>query len=61
MKKIMLKIDDDVLSELKNYCNVKSITGNFGGIADIFIRRLIEKVDDKKKEWHCKYKNKKRS
>ena len=58
MKKIRLIIEDDVLRELKSHCNVRAITGNFGGIADIFIRKLIEKVDDNKKEWHCHYKNK---
>ena len=58
MKKILLKIDEDVLKELTNYCNVKAITGSFGGIADIFIRRLIENIDGNKKEWYCHYKNK---
>ena len=58
MKKIILTIDDDVYKALKNYINVKGITGNFGGIADAFISKLIIKIEDNKKEWHCSYKKK---
>jgi len=58
MKKIILIIEDDVLKELNTHCNVRAMTGNFGGIADGFIKRLIGKIDDNKNEWHCRYKNK---
>jgi len=58
MKKIRLIIEDDVYKALENYINVKGITGNFGGIADAFISKLIIKIEDNKKEWHCSYKKK---
>ena len=58
MQKILLKIDDDVIKALNNYINVRGITGNLGGIADAFISKLLIKIDNNKKEWHCHYKNK---
>ena len=59
MKKITLKIDDAVLSRLRSNISVKLISGNFAGITDAFMKKLINQIDDNKKEWHCKYKNKK--
>lgn len=58
MKKILLKIDDDVIKKLNSYIIARGITGNLGGIADAFIRMLIINIDHNKKEWHCHYKNK---
>ena len=59
MKKITLKIDDAVLSSLRSNISVKLISGNFAGVTDAFMKKLINQIDDNKKEWHCKYKNKK--
>ena len=59
MKKITLKIDDDVLGRMRSEISIKMISGNFAGITDAFIKKLINQIDDNKKEWHCKYKNKK--
>jgi reverse gyrase len=58
MKTIILKIDDDVLGSLRSNINVKMMGGNFAGITDQFIKKLIDEIDDNNKEWHCQYKNK---
>jgi len=58
MKKIILKIDDDVLGSLRSNINIKIMSGNFAGVADSFIKKLIDKIDGDNKEWHCHYKNK---
>ena len=59
MKKITLKIDDAVLSRLRSDISIKMMSGNYAGLADAFIKKLINQIDDNNKKWHCKYKNKK--
>ena len=59
MKKIILKIDDAVLSRLRSHISIKLMSGNYTGITDAFIKKLINQIDDNNKVWHCKYKNKK--
>ena len=59
MKEITLKIDNDVLSRLRSDISIKMMSGNYAGLADAFIKKLINQIDDNKKEWHCQYKNKK--
>jgi len=58
VKEIKLKIDDDVLGRLRSDLSVKMMGGNFAGNIDAFIKKLIDQIDDNKKEWHCHYKNK---
>ena len=58
MKKIKIKIEDDVYKSLKQATQVKGMTGNIGGIVDSFIIKLIESVDKGLDEEHFKYKNK---
>ena len=58
MKKITLKIDDDVLGSLRSNISIKMMSSNFAGITDSFIKKLIDQIDDGNKEWHCQYKNK---
>ena len=41
MKTIILKIDDDVLGSLRSNINIKMLGGNFAGITDSFIKKLI--------------------
>jgi len=59
MKKITLKIDDDILGRMRSDLSIKMMGGNFAGTIDAFIKKLIDQIDDGNKEWHCKYKNKK--
>ena len=59
MKNITLKIDDDILGRMRSDISIKMMGGNFAGIVDAFIKKLIDQIDDGNKEWHCKYKNKK--
>ena len=59
MKKITLKIDDDVLGSLRSNISIKMMSGNFAGVTDSFIKKLIDQIDDGNKEWHCQYKDKK--
>jgi len=35
------------------------MSGNYTGTTNLFIKKLIDHIDDGNKEWHCKYKNKK--
>ena len=58
MKKITLKIDDDVLGRMRSDISIKMMSGNFAGTIDAFIKKLIDQIDDGNKEWHCQYKNK---
>ena len=58
MKKITLKIDDDVLGTLRSSISIKIMSGGFAGTADSFIKKLIDQIDKGNKEWHCKYKHK---
>jgi len=58
MKKITLKIDDDVFGKLRSTIIIKMASGNFTGTIDAFIKKLIDKIDEGNKEWHCKYKHK---
>ena len=58
MKKITLKIDDDILGRLRSDISIKMMSGNYAGTIDAFIKKLIDKIDDENKEWHCQYKNK---
>ena len=58
MKEIKLKIDDDVLGRLRSDLSVKMMGGNFAGTIDAFIKKLIDQIDDNKKEWYCHYKKK---
>ena len=59
MKKITLKIDDDVLGRMRSDVSIKIMSGNYAGTIDAFIKKLIDHIDGGNKEWHCKYKNKK--
>ena len=59
MKKIKLKIDDDVLGRLRSDISIKMMSGNYTGTTNLFIKKLIDQIDGGNKEWHCKYKNKK--
>ena len=59
MKKITLKIDDDILGRMRSDLSINMMGGNFAGTIDAFIKKLIDQIDDGNKEWHCKYKNKK--
>ena len=59
MKKITLKIDDDILGRLRSDISIKMMSGNYTGTTNHFIKKLIDKIDDGNKEWHCQYKNKK--
>ena len=59
MKKITLKIDDDILGRLRSDISIKMMSGNYTGTTNLFIKKLIDHIDDGNKEWHCKYKNKK--
>jgi len=59
MKKITLKIDDDILGRKRSDLSIKMMGGNFAGTIDAFIKKLIDKIDGGNKEWHCQYKNKK--
>ena len=56
MKKIELRIDDDVYSELKSSIGMKKLTGNDAGLTDRFMSKLISKIEDDKKIFHAKYK-----
>ena len=58
MKEIILKIDDDVLGRMRSDISIKMMSGNYAGTINAFIKKLIDKIDDGNKEWHCKYKNK---
>ena len=59
MKKITLKIDDDVLGRLRSDISIKMMSGNYTGTTNLFIKKLIDHIDGGNKEWYCKYKNKK--
>ena len=56
MKKIKIKIEDDVYKSLKQATQVKGMTGNIGGIVDSFIIKLVEAIDKGLDEEHFKYK-----
>jgi hypothetical protein len=58
VKKITLKIDDDVLGRMRSDISIKMMSGNFAGTIDAFIKKLIDQIDGGNKEWHCQYKNK---
>ena len=59
MKKITLKIDDDILGRLRSDISIKMMSGNYTGTTNHFIKKLIDHIDDGNKEWYCQYKNKK--
>lgn len=58
MKEIMLKIEDNVYSEIKSSMTAKGICGSLYGIADGVIVKLIESIDNKETELILKFKKK---
>jgi len=51
MKKIILKIDDSVVNKLRSALTTKMMCGNYAGILDTFVKRLIDHIDEDKEEW----------
>ena len=58
MKKIIIEIEEDVIKALKDYLEIKKMSQNIGGIGDMFINKLLLKLQDNEKKWHCRFKNK---
>ena len=58
MKKIIIEIEEDVIKALNEYLAIKKMTGNIGGIADLFINKFLLKLKDNEKVWKCAFKNK---
>jgi len=58
MKKIIIEIEEDVIKALNDYLMSKKIAQSIGGIGDMFINKLLLKLQDNEKKWHCRFKNK---
>ena len=58
MKKIIIEIEEDVIKGLNDYLMSKKIAQSIGGIGDMFINKLLLKLQDNEKEWNCRFKNK---
>lgn len=50
MKEIKLKIADDVYKRLKSMMFAKGVSGNFAGIWDEFMKKLIESIENEEEE-----------
>lgn len=59
MKKILLKIEDDVYNNFKSEIGIKKICGNLFGIPDQFNCLIIQAIEKGRKEIHI-YKEKKK-
>ena len=57
MKKITLELDDSVVGKLRSALATKMMTGNYAGILDVFIKRLIDHIDEDKEEWKIEKKS----
>ena len=57
MKKITLELDDAVVSKLRSALATKMMCGNFLGILDTFVKRLIDHIDEDKEEWKIEKKS----
>lgn len=49
-KTILLKIDNDVIEELRSQLQTKQLTGELCGLFDEFIMKLIKDLDNNTKE-----------
>ncbi len=56
MKEIMLKIDDDVFTELKTQLGLSIMMESAYGIQDSFMAKLIKSIEENKKEIHLEFK-----
>ena len=57
MKKITLELDDSVVSKLRSALSMKMMCGNYAGILDTFVKRLIDHIDEDKEEWKIEKKS----
>ena len=57
MKKITLELDDSVVRKLRSALATKMMCGNYAGILDTFVKRLIDHIDEDKEEWKIEKKS----
>ena len=57
MKKITLKLDDAVVGKLRSALATKMMCGNYAGVPDTFVKRLIDHIDEDKEEWKIEKKS----
>ena len=60
MKKIIIEIEEDVIKGLNDYLVSKKIAQSIGGIGDMFINKLLIKLQDNEKVWKCAFKDKRK-
>ena len=59
MKTIKLHIDNKVYRSLKTQLIAKKMGDSFGGITDIFARKVVKLLEDGVEEYTIEFKNKK--
>lgn len=60
MKTIRLKIADDVYVQLKRTLFTKALATSFGGIADEFLKKVVDAIEKGDKEKYVKFKKPKK-
>ena len=58
MKKITLKISDDLYKDLNNSIFAKKLSCSYGGLIDGVLNKILSSIKDNKKEIILEYKTK---